>query len=75
MCAHVSEIAEHNFWPVQSVEEQLAAHPVNVIWGNTDPSDVSIDTVDNAEILASSHTMENQHLPVVVPILMSFFTR
>ena len=47
------------FRPVRSVEELLIAHPINdVILGCTDPSDVFIDTVDNTEIIASSHTME-----------------
>ena len=57
--AYVAEIAKHNLRLVRSVEELLAAHPIDDdIWDYTDPCDVSIDTTDNAEIIASSHTIE-----------------
>ena len=55
----VTKITEHNVWPTLSVEEVMAAHPTNdIIWDNTNPWDVSIDTVDNAEITTSIHIME-----------------
>ena len=70
---HVAEIVEHKFRPVQSIEELLAAHLMDdVIWDHTDPCDVSLGTVDNTEIIVSSHTMEESTYTVVNPILMSF---
>ena len=57
--AHVSEIAEPVFLLAQSVEELLAAHPVDdVIWSHTNPSDVSIDTANSAEIMTGIHITE-----------------
>ena len=57
--AHVSEIAEPAFCPAQSVEKLLAAHSVNdTIWSHTNPSDVSIDTANSAELIAGIHIME-----------------
>ena len=38
----------------------MAAHPVDdAIWSHTNPSDVSIDTVNSAEIIAGSHITED----------------
>ena len=38
------------------VEEILGAHPVNDdFWGNTNPTDVSIDTANSEEMMAGSH--------------------
>ena len=38
----------------------MAAHPVDdAIWSYTNPSDVSIDTVNSVEIIAGSHIMED----------------
>ena len=54
--AHVSETSQRTFRPARSVEELLAAHPVDdAIWSHTNPSDVSIDTVNSAEIINVSH--------------------
>ena len=58
--AHVSETLQRTFRPAQSVEELLAAHPVDdAIWSHTNPSVVSIDTVNSAEIIAGSHITED----------------
>ena len=58
--AHVSETSQRTFRPARSVEELLAAHPVDdAIWSHTNPSDVSIDTVNSAEIIAGSHITED----------------
>ena len=39
----------------------MAAHPVDdTIWSRTNPSDVSIDMVNSAEIIAGSHIKEDQ---------------
>ena len=58
--AHVSETSQRPFRPARSVEELLAAHPVDdAIWSNSNPSDVSIDTANSAEILAGSHFTED----------------
>ena len=57
--AHASEISQPTFRPARSVEELLAAHPVDdTIWSCSNPSDVSIDTANSAEIIAGSHIME-----------------
>ena len=57
--AHVSETSQRAFCPARSVEELLAAHPVNdAIWSQTNPSDVSIDMVNSAQIIAGSHITE-----------------
>ena len=38
------------------VDEILGAHPVNDdFWDNTNPTDVSIDTVNSEEKMAGSH--------------------
>ena len=58
--AHVSETSQRTFRPALSVEELLVAHPVDdAIWSHTNPSDVSIDTVNSAEIIAGSHIKED----------------
>ena len=54
--AYVSEVAKPEFRPARFVEELLAAHPIDdAILSRTDASDVSIDTVNSAEVLAGSH--------------------
>ena len=58
--AHVSETSQRTFRLARSVEELLAAHPVDdAIWSHTNPSDVSIDTVNSAKIIACSHFTED----------------
>ena len=57
--APVSEISQLAFCPGRSVEELLAAYPVNdTIWSRSNPSGVSIDTVNSAELIAGSHIRE-----------------
>ena len=57
--ANISEITEPAFCPARSVEELLAAHLVNdAIWRVTNPSDVSIDTANSAELIAGIHITE-----------------
>ena len=57
--AHVSEIAQLAFRPARSVEELLAAHPVDdAIWSHSNPSYVSIDTANSTELIAGIHIME-----------------
>ena len=57
--AHVSEIMEPAFRPARSVEELLAAHPVDdAIWNHTNPNDVSIYTANSAEVMAGIYIME-----------------
>ena len=59
ICAYVSEIAAPVFCPARSVKELLAAHPVDdSIWSHSNPSDVSIDTANSAELIAGIHIME-----------------
>ena len=71
--AHVSEVTKHKFWPAQSIEELLGAYLINnVILGCTDLSDVSVDTVNSAEIMAGNHIREQQTLFFVDWIRMSF---
>ena len=57
--AHVSEILQQAFYPARSVEELLAAHPVDdAIWSQTNTSDLSIDTANSAELIAGIHITE-----------------
>ena len=56
---HVSEVSKPNTRPTQSDQEILATHAINdLIWDHTNACDVSIDTVNSAEALASSHIVE-----------------
>ena len=57
--AHVSEAAKQPSRPTRSVGNLLGAHSIDdAIWGDTDPCDVLIDTMNSAEIMASSHITE-----------------
>ena len=57
--AHVSEVAEPNTWPTQSVQDILATHVINNrIWDRTNACDVSIDTLNSEEALAGSRIAE-----------------
>ena len=57
--SRVAKIAKHNIWPLQFIEALLVTYPTNdAIWDHTDPCNVSIDTVDNVEIITSSHIIE-----------------
>ena len=59
--AHFLEVTKHKFWQVGCVEDLLGAHPINnANWGCIDPSDVSIDTPNSAEIMAGSQIREEQ---------------
>ena len=41
------------------VEEILGAHPIDdTFWDNTNPADVSVDTVNSEEQMAESHITE-----------------
>ena len=54
--AQVLELAKNKSWLGWSVEEMLGAHSIDdAIWGCTDPSDVSIDTVNRADSMVGSH--------------------
>ena len=54
--AHVSEISQATSPPPCTIEDILGAHPMNdTFWENTNPTDVSIDTVNNEEQMAGSH--------------------
>ena len=62
--SHISEVAKHKSRPAWSIEDLLGAHPIDdAVWGRTDPSDVSIDTANSAEIMAGSHIREEQTFP------------
>ena len=57
------------------VEEILAAHSINddAFWGNNNPTDVSIDTVNSEEMMAGSHIIKfhtsKQEEPVTTELL------
>ena len=56
ICAHVSDVTKTNVQLTQSVQDLLAAHPVNnPILYHTDACDILIVTVNSAEALARSH--------------------
>ena len=57
--AHVSEIAQPAFCPARSAEELLAVHPVDdTIWSHSNPSEVSIDEANSAELIVGIHITE-----------------
>ena len=57
--AHVLEKNQAPSRPSRTIDEILRAHPVNDdFWGNTNPTDVSIDTVNSEEMMAGSHITE-----------------
>ena len=57
--AHVSETNQVSSHQSRTVDEILEAHPVNdAFWDNTNPTDVSIDTVNSEEKMAESHITE-----------------
>ena len=48
LSAHVSETIQATSPPSRIVEEILGAHPIDDnFWGNTNPADVSVDTVNS----------------------------
>ena len=56
---HVSDVTKPVVQPTRSVQDILAAHPVNnPIWDHTDACDISFDTVNSTEALAGSHIVE-----------------
>ena len=72
--AHVSEKNQASSHPPRTVDEVLGAHPVNDDFlDNSNPTDVSIDTVNSEEkmtgsYITKSHTHEDKH-PVVSDLL------
>ena len=52
--AHVLETNVQSSRPLRTVEKILGAHPMNDddSWGGTNPSDVSIDTMNSKEMIA-----------------------
>ena len=56
----LTSLAQPEFCPPPSVQELLAAHPVDdAIWSHINPSDVSIDTANSAELIAGIHITED----------------
>ena len=54
--AHVSETNQATSHTPRTVEEILGAHDIDdTFWENTNPTDVSIDTVNSEEQMAGSH--------------------
>ena len=55
--AHVLETNVQSSNSSRTVEEILGAHPIDDddFWGNTNPTDVSIDTANSEEMMAGSH--------------------
>ena len=66
--AHVLEINQASSCQSCTVDEILGACPVNdIFWDNTNPTDVSIDTVNSEETMAGNHitkfhTQEDKYL-------------
>ena len=60
--AHIGDAPENAdslFRRPQTVDKLLAAHPIDdAIWDHTNPSDVSIDTLNSAEDMAGIHITE-----------------
>ena len=58
--AHVCDVTKPDVWPVQYVQDILAAHPIgDPIWSHTNACDISIDTVNSAEALAGNHIIQH----------------
>ena len=57
---HILDINILSSCPLRTVEEILGAHLINDgdFWGNTNPSDVSIDTRNSKEMMTGSHITE-----------------
>ena len=54
--AHVSETSQTTSPPPRTVEQILRAHPIDDTFGeNTNPTDVSIETVNSEEQITGSH--------------------
>ena len=58
--AHFFETKLQFSGPSRTVDEILGAHPMydDNFWGNTNPSDMSIDTTNTNEMIAGSHITE-----------------
>ena len=57
--AHVSKINQASSHPSRTIDGILGAHPANDDFrDNTNPTDVSIDTVNSEEKIAGSHISE-----------------
>ena len=72
--AHVSEISQATSRPSHMVEEILGAHPIdNNFWENTNPADVSINTVNSEEQMVGSYITEfhthKDEQPVIADLL------
>ena len=53
---HISETSQATSHPSRTVEEILGAHPINdTFWDNTNPANMSVDTVNSEENVAGSH--------------------
>ena len=76
--AHVLEINQASSRPSRTVDEILGSNPVNDdFWGNTNPTDVSIDTANSKEMMAGSHTTKlhtQEHDETVPPELLNQVT-
>ena len=73
--AHVLETNQESSRPSRTVDEILGAHPIDDdFWGNTNPTDVSIDTANSEEMMAGSHTTEfhrHKHKELVTTDLLN----
>ena len=62
--AHISETRQATSSPPLTVADILGAHPIDdTFWDNTNPTDVSVDTVNSEEQMARSH-ITNSTLPM-----------
>ena len=58
--AHISETNVQSSNSSRTVKVILGAHPIDndVFWGNTNPTDMSIDIANSEEMMAGSHIIE-----------------
>ena len=60
--AHVYDVTKPDVWPAQSIQDILAAHPIDdSIWSHPNVCDISINTVNSTEALAGIHTGESTY--------------
>ena len=72
--AHVSETSQATSRPSRTVEKIVGAHPIDdTFWDNTNPADLSVNTVISEEQMAGSHITKfhthKDEQPVIVDLL------
>ena len=72
--AYISETNIQSFQSKRTMEEILGAYPMHDddFWGNTNPTDVSIDIANSEEMMAGSHITEFHTHKHEEPVTLSY---